>query len=176
MAVALLDHLRAVELAHWWGLVRCTRQCRGLRTDPRVHGAATASLRAVAVDPGDPERLIAGGTRLYVSEDGGATLRPAFYADLELAIEDVVFDPVRPGVAYAAAACSSELGLPRGGRGVLRTSDGGRTWSSFAQGLDDLCVHALATDGKSLYAGTARAGVQRLSLDALKIVDLGHDR
>ena len=147
-------------LADAHGLHRSTD---GGSTFTRRHEAA---LGAVALDPDDPERLIAGGTRLYVSEDGGTTLRPAFYADLELAIQDVVYDPVRPGVAYAAAACSSELGLPRGGRGVLRTTDGGRTWSSFAQGLDDLCVHALAVtpDGGSLFAGTARTGVQRIQL------------
>ena len=80
----------------------------------------------------------------------------------------MVFDPVRPGFAYAAAACSSASGLPRGGRGVLRTTDGGRTWSSFAQGLDDPCVQALAiaADGRSLFAGTARAGVHRIQLKA----------
>ncbi len=133
-----------IWLADATGLHRSTD---GGRTFTRRHDEA---LGAVALDPDDPDRLIAGGARLYVSEDGGATLRPAFYADLELAVEDVVFDPVAPGVAYAAAACSSASGLPRGGRGVLRTTDGGRTWSSFAQGLDDLCVHALAitADGR----------------------------
>ena len=49
---------------------------------------------------------------------------------------------------------------------MLRTTDGGRTWSSFAQGLDDPCVQALAiaADGRSLFAGTARAGVHRIQL------------
>ncbi len=133
----------------------------GGRTFARRHDRP---LGAIALDPRDPARMIAGGSRLYVSEDGGTTLREAFYADVELAIADVVFDPVRPGVAYAAAACSYVSGLPRGGRGVLRTTDGGRTWSSFAQGLDDLCVRALAIapDGRTLFAATARAGVQRI--------------
>ena len=139
------------------------RSTDGGRTFTRRHDA---ELGAVAVDPADPDHLIAGGRRLHVSEDGGATLRPAFYADLELAIEDIVFDPVRPGVAYAAAACSYPSGLPRGGRGVLRTTDGGRTWGSFAAGLDDLCVHALAVapDGRTLFAATGRTGVQRMRL------------
>ena len=149
-----------VWLADADGLHRSTD---GGRTFTRRHDA---ELGAVAIDPADPDHLIAGGRRLHVSEDGGATLRPAFYADLELAIEDIVFDPVRPGVAYAAAACSYPSGLPRGGRGVLRTTDGGRTWGSFAAGLDDLCVHALAVapDGRTLFAATARAGVQRMRL------------
>jgi len=135
----------------------------GGRTFTRRHAAA---LGAVALDPDDPDRLIAGGERLHVSEDGGATLRPAFSDDLALAVADIVFDPARPGVAYAAASCSSASGLPRGGRGVLRTTDGGRTWGSFAEGLDDPCVRALAIapDGRALFAGTARAGVQRIRL------------
>ena len=37
----------------------------------------------------------------------------------------------------------------------------------FAQGLDDLCVHALAitADGRALFAATARAGVQRIQIE-----------
>ena len=115
-----------------WKRVRRDAPPTGIAADPRdgdrlwltdanglhrsTDGGATFTRRfdqplgAVALDPDDPERLIAGGARLYVSEDGGETLRPAFYADLELAIQDVVFDPVRPRVAYAAAACSSASG------------------------------------------------------------------
>lgn len=123
-------------------------------------------LTSVQVSPRDSRHLIAGGQALFVSNDGGATLRRAAYADLPIEIADVLFDPERRGVVYAAAACSDGGGLPREGRGVLRSTDGGRSWSSFAEGLDTRCVRTLALDpdGRYLFAGTGGAGVQRIKL------------
>jgi hypothetical protein len=139
------------------------RSTDGGATFTRLHDEP---LTSVHVSPHDPNRLIAGGDAPFVSEDGGATLRRAFYADLPIQIADVLFDPHRRGVAYAAAACSDGDGLPREGRGVLRSTDGGRSWTSFSEGLDTRCVRTLALDpdGRYLFAGTGAAGVHRIKL------------
>lgn len=87
-----------------------------------LSAAAGEPVSAIAVDPHDPSRLlVAGYSYLYRSEDAGATwealdlqtgdLAPLFYG--------VAFDPVLPGVAYAAAQ----------NEGFLESSDGGATWT-----------------------------------------------
>ena len=121
---------------------------------------------AVAYDPEDPQRLVAGGRRLVVSDNGGSSFAPAFAGGLELNVAELLYDPDRRGVVYAAADCLFANNLPRAGRGVLRSTDGGRTWSSFSEGLDARCVTslALAPDGRHLFAGTLTAGAHRIRL------------
>jgi hypothetical protein len=55
----------------------------------------------------------------------------------------------------------------KGGRGVLRSTDGGRTWVNVSGGLQNLDVRSLAAsdDGKWLFAGTDQGGVHRLQID-----------
>jgi photosystem II stability/assembly factor-like uncharacterized protein len=82
----------------------------------------------IAVDPRDPSRLlVAGYVHLFRSEDGGATwdrldlqsgpLIPLF--------KGVAFDPVIPGVAYAASE----------NEGFFKSVDGGATWTKTGRGL-----------------------------------------
>jgi photosystem II stability/assembly factor-like uncharacterized protein len=65
---------------------------------------------------------------------------------------------------YAATSSYWESALPRGGRGVLRSTDGGRSWQNISTGLQNLNVTSLAADGGRLYVGTVQGGVHRLKL------------
>jgi photosystem II stability/assembly factor-like uncharacterized protein len=105
-----------------------------------LSGPASETISAIAIDPHDPSRLLAAGySHLFRSEDGGATweamdlqtgdLAPLFYG--------VAFDPVVPGVAYAAAQ----------NEGFLKSTDGGVTWTKKAESLGMLWRMAVSPAG-----------------------------
>ncbi|MBY8882264.1 S8 family serine peptidase [Actinacidiphila acidipaludis] len=111
----------------------------------------------------DGPRLIVGGDGIRVSSDGGRTFTAGNLGGLPASVSDVL----RVGGAlYAATAETYPNGLLKGGRGVLRSSDDGRTWSSVSAGLQDLDATRLAAapDGSALYVGTVDGGVHRLPL------------
>ncbi|HKC28703.1 MAG TPA: S8 family serine peptidase [Jatrophihabitans sp.] len=119
-------------------------------------------VTAIAVDPQNPQSLIVGGGGLYLSRDGGKTLKETAHSPFRLHITAVEIAP--GGTAYAADdASSDQAGLPIGGRGVLASANGGGTWTNISAGLPNLDVSSLATspDGHWLYVGTEGGSVYR---------------
>jgi photosystem II stability/assembly factor-like uncharacterized protein len=113
-----------------------------LRTLPHPQGAFS-----LAVDPGDPDTVLA-GTRvgLQASTDGAATWEPVLDGE---PVTAVAFQPgaSRRMVIYSAAP----------GRGLLGSSDGGRSWRPLGLELDDDAAGHIAlhpTDGDIIYVGT----------------------
>ncbi|MEN1891239.1 YcxB family protein [Streptomyces mirabilis] len=93
---------------------RC-RSCDGGTTVTKVTDGPVASTTL------DGSRLIVGGRRFTAADLGG----------LPRSVSDVL----RVGGAlYAATAETSPNGLLKGGRGVPRSTDNGRTWSSVSAG------------------------------------------
>lgn len=82
---------------------------------------------AIAVNPDDSSDLLAGAGSwsggIYRSRDGGATWDEVV-ADIAY-VYDFVHDPVNPGHVYAATD----------GYGVLRSTDGGDSWTFFSDGI-----------------------------------------
>ena len=113
------------------------------------------------------QRIVAGGDRMLLSTDGGATFRDADSGGLPMRVTEVTSVPSESGTWYASTAAYAANGLVKGGRGVLRSTDGGRTWVNVSGGLQNLSVQSLAVspDGQWLYAGTAQGGVHRLRID-----------
>lgn len=121
-------------------------QLRGLR------------VMALAVHPTDPRTLLAGawhatntndGAGIYRSTDGGDswTLTDVPDNPYELEVNDIVYDPLDPQIAYAAT------------RGGLRISfNGGRSWEVYPGAMGQLPITALAiaqSEGDThLYVGT----------------------
>ena len=113
----------------------------------------------------DGSRMIVGGRSLRYSTDGGRTIREADEGGLRLQVSDIV---KADDAWYAGTTSRWYPGeVPYGPRGVLRSTDGGRTWRSISQGLQNTDVLSLATDGRgeTLFVGTNLGGVHRLNLD-----------
>jgi photosystem II stability/assembly factor-like uncharacterized protein len=112
-------------------------------------------VRALAIDPRDPDVVLAGtsGGQVYLSRDGGRGWGDAG-APLPFpgwVVSSLQFDPNRPARLWAA------LRGVWGGGHVASSDDLGRTWSTRGQGLGDEPVYSLAlVPGKEgrLYAGT----------------------
>lgn len=111
----------------------------------------------------DGRRLVIGGENVRVSTDGGRTFRTADTGALAIHVSDLL----RVGdTYYAATASSGASGLLQGGRGVLRSTDRGRSWHNISTGLQNTDTTKLAAspDGRTLYVGTLDGGVHRLGL------------
>ncbi len=114
-----------------------------------------ADVRALAIDPGDPDLVLAGTSagQVYLSRDGGAT-----WADAGAprpfggwVIGGLHFDPNQPSRVWAA------LWGVWGGGHVAFSDDLGKHWAARGEGLPQEPVYALAlVPGKEgwLYAGT----------------------
>lgn len=111
----------------------------------------------------DGRRLVIGGDSVRVSTDGGRTFRTADTGTLAIHVSDLL--RVKD-TWYAATTGSGASGLLQGGRGVLRSTDGGRSWQNISSGLQNTDTTKLAAspDGRSLYVGTVDGGVHRLDL------------
>ncbi|NUT35679.1 MAG: S8 family serine peptidase, partial [Hamadaea sp.] len=110
------------------------------------------------------DRIVVGGETFQVSTDGGRSFRKGDAGSLELWASDIV----KVGdVYYAGTKSYFSYGAAKGGRGVLRSTDGGVTWQNVSTGLQNIDVLALAAsaDGKWLFAGTQGGGVHRMPLN-----------
>jgi hypothetical protein len=131
-------------------------------TNGQTYGSSRVNVSgrvsALATDPHNPAHVLAGAANggVWESFDRGASWSSRTDYQATLTVGALAFDPTTPGVVYC--------GLGEGdwwswlGTGVLRSSDGGTTWSPLAtapfvgQGFYSLVVDP--ADGQRLYAGT----------------------
>jgi hypothetical protein len=102
-------------------------QVPGAGSRPGVVGP----VAAVAVDPADPEHLLAGAGGVWESHDGGRGWRARTDDQPSLAVGTVAFAPSEPAVAYAG---TGDDVLPELGAGLLRSTDAGATWELVGGG------------------------------------------
>jgi hypothetical protein len=131
----------------------------------------------IAIDPASPHNIfitVSPGFRatprgLFVSADGGRNFE--FVPLTQNFVDDIVFDPTRPGVAYA-----SEVGMISNSvivrDGLNRSTDSGRTWTRV---LDDFpsalhispaqpgILFVLMADGRVLRSGDLGDGFDIVS-------------
>ncbi|HMF08316.1 MAG TPA: hypothetical protein VKJ00_04220, partial [Thermoanaerobaculia bacterium] len=105
----------------------------------------TASVRAMAEQPGRPGRILAATkSGIWKSEDAG-THWPLHALSGEGQIWAFAFDPTSPSNVYAATSASASA----------RSADGGETWTASSEGVTNAQVVSIAVEPSS--PGTAYA-------------------
>jgi photosystem II stability/assembly factor-like uncharacterized protein len=131
--------------------------------DWQVTGPMGGDVRALVVDPNDPQRFYFGTLdgQIYTSTDGGQNWRLLHnFNRPKLFMDHIIVDPRDSRVLYVATHRHKEPG------GFFKSTDGGRTWRESAE-LKTEALHSLTQSSKNpdmLVAGSNR-GVYR-SLDA----------
>jgi photosystem II stability/assembly factor-like uncharacterized protein len=110
-------------------------------------GLTVPWVNAIAIDPSRTTKLFAGTSNaVFMSARGGVTWQLSTALAL-FGSAAIAADPTAPGTIYASAF------------GVLKSTDGGRTWTDASVGLSTLgSVTALTLDPSdplTLYAGTS---------------------
>jgi hypothetical protein len=112
------------------------------------------TVTTVAGAKTDPNRVLAGTDdgRLWFTTNLGANWTQVTDPDLPGTwVTRVTFDPVNADVAYATfSGFRAGVALPY----VLKTTDGGATWSSIASNLPQAPVNDIVVVGSALYVGT----------------------
>jgi photosystem II stability/assembly factor-like uncharacterized protein len=118
---------------------------RGVTWDPIFDEAEVASIGDIAIAPSHPDIVWVGtgepnnrqsstfGQGIYKSTDGGRAWTPMGLRDTHH-IGRVAVDPVDPDIVYVAAL--GHLWGANKERGLFKTTDGGRTWTT-AKFIDD---------------------------------------
>lgn len=121
--------------------------------DWRTTGPPGGDVRALVVDPSNPDRFYFGTLdgQIYTSSDGGKHWQ--LLANLgkpRLFVDHLIVDPRNPKVLYVGAHRHDIPG------GFFKSTDGGQTWRESPQ-LKNEAIHSLAqseSDPDTLIAGT----------------------
>jgi photosystem II stability/assembly factor-like uncharacterized protein len=103
----------------------------------QTYGSGTTTVAgrvsSIAVDPDDSKHLLVGAAAggVWETRDTGATWTPRTDDQQTLSIGAVAFDPNDSSIAYAGTG-EANWAYFELGRGILRSDDGGATWSPLA--------------------------------------------
>lgn len=92
-------------------------------------------MTSLAVDPTDPDRLIAGaaGGGVWTSPDGGRTWSGLWHRQPTLNVGSVAMDPSDPQTVYVGTGEANLSADSHPGVGVFVSRDGGASWSVLAE-------------------------------------------
>jgi hypothetical protein len=104
-----------------------------LGPSPETNGSQASSGRvnSIAIDPTAPQTIYIGAAQggVWKTTNGGTSWAPLTDGQCSLAMGAVVLDPVNPQIVYAGTGEQNFSGDSYYGCGVLRSSDGGNTWT-----------------------------------------------
>jgi photosystem II stability/assembly factor-like uncharacterized protein len=121
--------------------------------DWRTTGPPGGDVRALVVDPSNPDRFYLGTLdgQIYTSADGGKRWQLLYnFGKPRLFVDNIIVDPRDSRVLYVGAHRHDIPG------GFFKSTDGGATWRESSQ-LKDQALHSLAqseSNPDTLFAGT----------------------
>src|ERR1041384_3492097 len=119
----------------------------------RITGPTGGDVRALVVDPNDPDRFYFGTLdgQIYTSADGGKHWQLLYnFGKPRIFVDNIIVDPRNSKVLYVGAHRHNQPG------GFFKSTDGGLTWRESAD-LKNEALHSLAqsdSDPDTLIAGT----------------------
>lgn len=123
--------------------------------DWRLSGPGGGDVRALVVDPNDPQRFYFGTLdgQIYTSHDGGQqwSLLVNFNKP-KLILDSMIVDPRNSRIIYVAGHRHTDPG------GFFKSTDGGKTWRESTQ-MKNEAIHSLfqaESDGDLLFAGSGQ--------------------
>jgi photosystem II stability/assembly factor-like uncharacterized protein len=93
-------------------------------------------VAAIAVDPGNGSRWLVGAAQggVWETRDGGATWSQKTDSQASLSIGAIAFAPSNTNVIYVGTGESNRSADSYSGAGLLKSTDGGNTWTLLAAG------------------------------------------
>ncbi len=148
----------------------------GLSWQGRNTSGFIQNMRAVAIDPTAPWRILIGREidgHMHMSADGGQKWQevlPPVGVDTptqRIAMNQIAFAPSQPSIVYAASGIqlmTIQHARETKGGGVFKSTNGGRSWLPVNQGLESVRLNTLALavhprDPNIVYIGALDGGV-----------------
>src|SRR2546430_6902076 len=100
---------------------------------------ASGRLNSIAIDPTSPNTIYVGGAQggVWKTVDGGNSWIPLTDSQCSLAMGSVAIDPVNTSIIYAGTGELNNSGDSYYGCGVLRSTDGGSSWTQLGASIFD---------------------------------------
>ncbi|MGI8788377.1 MAG: VPS10 domain-containing protein [Pyrinomonadaceae bacterium] len=100
---------------------------------PNNWGLTSGRINSVAVSPANPQLILIGAATggVWRSTDGGATFAPTSDSQVDLAVGSIIFAPSNNSIVYAGMG---DLDGGYLGTGVLKSTDGGSSWTRISNG------------------------------------------
>jgi photosystem II stability/assembly factor-like uncharacterized protein len=103
---------------------------------------SSGRLNSIAINPANPAVIYVGGAQggVWKTTDGGVTWSALTDAQCSLAMGSIALDPLNPEIVYAGTGEQNFSGDSYYGCGVLKSTNGGQTWTELGKDVFDLAT------------------------------------
>ncbi len=100
----------------------------------------SSRITTIQYDPVNPNNIYLGAAfgGVWKSTDGGNTWNPKTDNEVSLSSGSIAIDPANPNIIYYGTGEATYSGASYYGRGLLKSTDGGNTWTNYTSGLPSL--------------------------------------